>query len=154
MFCYFPPYWFKQPPTESQIIAQNEALISGTDKPLNSSQSSHVSDSGASNNSLKEFLKKQSLLYGLDYQKLYYTVEHESGFDPYNIGPRGVSVGIAMYRLDTWLENCSDKDDRTNPYKSLNCMAQMWSLGLAYRWDAYCLHYWDNDCVVKRGLHP
>lgn len=91
--------------------------------------------------------------YGLDYDKFSCTVEDESQFDPYNKGPGGLSVGLAMYILPTWLGSCSKTDDRTNPYKSLECMGKMWKAGQEGQWDSYC-NMWAHPVCKKRGLYP
>lgn len=104
---------------------------------------------------LKAFLKELSVTYGLDHAKIYYTVDNESSFNPYAVEPtKRLSIGISQYTIGTWLEFCSTKDDRTDPYKSLECMAKMWSMGLEYRWDAYCLRYYDIKCIELRGIYP
>ena len=91
--------------------------------------------------------------YGLDYDKFSCTIEDESQFDPYNKGPGGQSVGLAMYILPTWLGQCSKTDDRTNPYKSLDCMGKMWKAGQQGQWDSYC-NMWEHPVCKKRGLYP
>lgn len=103
---------------------------------------------------IKQAISYIAIKYGLDYEKFVYTVEHESSFDPHAISPGGSSVGPSQYTLPTWLQYCSDKDDRTDIAKSLNCMGYMWSIGLQYHWDAYCFHYYDEKCIKLRGLYP
>lgn len=103
---------------------------------------------------IKALLKDTSVKYGLDYDKLWNTIDGESTFDPYRVGPGGLSVGVAQYILSTWLGNCSDKDDRTNPVKALECMGRMWSQGREYEWDAYCERYYDLKCIKLRGIYP
>lgn len=102
---------------------------------------------------LKDFLAQEVARYGLDYDKFYYTIEHESSFDP---DPTGnvLCRGISQYILSTWLSNCSKTDERLNPYKSISCMAKMWSEGNAYQWDAYCFKFYDEKCIKLRGLYP
>lgn len=101
---------------------------------------------------LKLYLRGVADKYGLDYDKLQYTVQNESGFNVE--ADNGTSVGIAQYTLDTWLGHCSLVDDRTDPYKSMDCMGKMFSMGMEYRWDAYCFHYYDSKCITLRGLYP
>ena len=105
--------------------------------------------------SRKEILEALSAVvkkYGLDYQKFYNTVKDESTFDPYAISPNGLSVGISQYIIETWLKNCSNKDDRTNPFKALDCQGRMWNQGKMGQWDAFCNLYPDLICT-KRGLY-
>lgn len=108
----------------------------------------------ASESELKWFLKQVSIKYVQDYEKMEYTIQGESSFNPRAVGPGGVSIGIAQFTLPTWLGNCTKTDERTDPFKSLDCMGELWEKGEMYRWDVYCLHYYDEKCVKLRGLSP
>ena len=92
--------------------------------------------------------------YGLNHDKFYCTIMRESTFNPLAVSPNGLCVGIAQYRIETWLGNCSKEDDRTDPYKALDCVGKMWAQGREYEWDAYCEQYYDEKCITLRGIYP
>lgn len=100
------------------------------------------------------YLKFESDKYGLNdrLSELEYTITNESNWDVDVVNKK--SKGISQFLLSTWLGSCSNKDDREDAYKSIECMTMMWSKGLDYQWDAYCLHYWDEDCINKRNIYP
>jgi hypothetical protein len=103
---------------------------------------------------LKQALKSLSAEYNLDYDKLEYTVQHESSFDVNAKSPNGLCVGLSQFEINTWLENCSKIDDRRDGLKAIKCMVKLWARGEQWRWDAFCLHWYDEACVSKRGLYP
>lgn len=109
----------------------------------------------ASGNELKAFLSKVAVTYGLDYIKLEKTIMGESGFQ---VAPKdnGISIGVAQFTAPTWFDYCRGfgKYEDRNPIAQLNCMGYMWSIGLEYRWDAYCNLYYDTKCIEIRGLYP
>jgi len=107
----------------------------------------------ASESGLKQYLYSVSVKYGLDYNQLEKTIQGESTFNPTAIGPGGFSVGICQFTLDTWLGNCSEADERTDPYKSMDCMGKLFSKGQQYRWDIWSQIYGkDNSVCIKRGF--
>lgn len=90
---------------------------------------------------IKLAINRTAETYGLNEEELYRTIERESNFNPNAIGDDGLSVGIAQYTLPTWLENCSDTDERLNPIKSIDCMGIMFSKQMKHRWTAWRLLY-------------
>lgn len=86
---------------------------------------------------LKGFLKEVSLKYGVDYNQLEQTIQGESGFIPTRVGDDGRSIGIAQYTLPTWYDFCGNTDERLDPYKSMDCMARMFSMGKQRRWTVW-----------------
>lgn len=144
---------------ESQVVAKNESdqtQKKDSDragakqvpaKPQNRpSQYKKISES-----ELKEHLSNVAVKYGLDFVQLDRTIQGESTYDQNK--DNGLSVGIAQYILTTWLANCSKKDERKDPIKSLDCMGKMWAAGNAYQWDSYCNLYKDTKCEKLRGLY-
>ena len=90
--------------------------------------------------------------YGLDYEQFYETIKCESGFNPDPIG-NILSRGIAQFTLPTWLGYCSERDERLNALKSLECASKMWQQGLQYKWDCWCMRYGkENLNCIKRGF--
>lgn len=91
----------------------------------------------ASQSDLKRFLKEVSLKYDVDYIQLEQTIQGESSFNPKAIGDDGRSLGISQYTLPTWKDFCGGIDERLDPYKSMDCMAKMFSLGKQSRWTVW-----------------
>ena len=160
-----PPYWIRPylnieessiiAPHESEKTQQESVNVPKTKKEPATPQKPLSQPITASASELIAFSKTISAKYGIDHEKFQATIQNESSFNPYAVEPtRRLSIGISQYTLDTWLEFCSNVDDRTDPYKSLSCMGRMWSQGLEYRWDAYCTHYYDLKCINLRGIYP
>lgn len=93
--------------------------------------------------------------YGLDPKELSIIDSVIMGESSYNPNANnGISVGLAQFTLDTWLGNCGFIDERKDYEKSLDCMVKLWAKGEKWRWDIYCLNYYDEKCIIKRGLYP
>ena len=89
---------------------------------------------------LKQVLAEVAEKYGQEYNEMEVTVENESGFNPHAIGDDGDSLGIAQITTKTWFGYCatSNKDERNNPYKALDCMGKLWKMGYPHWWTEYC----------------
>lgn len=98
---------------------------------------------------IKLAISETAIKYGLDYEEFYQTLLKESSLDPN--ADNGVSVGIAQFTLETWLENCSDKDDRTDWKKSIECAGKLWQKGEYWRWDIWCMYFGENNerCIMR-----
>lgn len=131
---------------------QNNSEISRTDKTTDTKDTRLYQDITAPQNDLKGFALEVAIEYGLDWEKFNYTIQNESSYNP--LSDNGISVGVAQFTLPTWFDYCGKIDDRTNPIKSIKCMGKMWSLGLQFKWDAYCFHYYDEKCIKLRNLYP
>lgn len=140
---------------ESEITPQNSVDVPKTKKespptkkPLKQLNLTPVND-------LIEYSKTIVAKYGLDEEKFLATIQNESIFNPYAVEPtKGLSIEIMQYVIDTWLAKCNNRDDRTDPYKAIDCAGRMWSDGHEYEWDAYCTHYYDLKCIKLRGIYP
>ena len=86
-----------------------------------------------------------------DIFELQETVFGESGYDPN--ADNGISAGLSQFTLSTWIENCSNKDDRKDPKKSIKCMVRLWEKGEQHRWDVWCMRFGrDNYRCQMRGF--
>lgn len=130
----------------------NNSNLSATPKEIGKGNTFYQ-DSPFLREGLRGFAQRVAIQYGLDYDKFNYTIQNESGYNP---DPPGnfLSRGVSQFTLPTWIQYCGKKDERLNPYKSIDCMGRMWKYGLQWRWDAYCFHYYDYNCVLKRNLRP
>lgn len=162
---FYPPSWMRpylnieesniSATTESDKTLQKGDSVPKTTKEPAEPQTRPSQPHSPSANELIEYSKTIVAKYGLNGEKFHNTIMGESTFNSHAIEPTlGISVGISQFTLDTWLAFCSKIDERTNPYKALDCMGLMWSQGLEYHWDAYCARYYDEKCITLRGLYP
>lgn len=87
-----------------------------------------------SENEIKRYLREQSALYGLDYDKMSAVISCESGWridPPHN----NISWGIAQFTPETWKD--FGGGDIMDPYAQIRVMSIMWSKHLEGRWDCY-----------------
>lgn len=87
----------------------------------------------ASSNDLKEYLKQQSSLYGVDYAVLTKVVNCESSWN--SSARTSVSYGIAQFTKPTFKEYC--KGEYTNAKDQLTCMASVFKKKMMSRWDCW-----------------
>ena len=89
--------------------------------------------------------------YGLDWNKFNSVIQQESGYNPL-AGFENGSYGIAQIMPTSWPMCGWETDKRSDPYSSLDCMAEQWYKGNEYLWDVYCNIYYDEKCINLRGL--
>jgi hypothetical protein len=87
--------------------------------------------------------------YGLNRTEFYETLFGESSLN--TNADNGISAGLAQFTKETWLENCSDIDDRKDLKKSLECAAKLWKSGEQWRWDVWCQKFGRNNkrCIIR-----
>lgn len=162
LLSFFPPYWIRPAMNieESKYVAivesdktpQKSVGVPKTEKESDKPKKLVPAPISASANDLIEYSKTISAKYGLDYERFYVTINGESNFsnDPNH---NNQSRGTAQYILSTWLAVCSKVDDRTDGYKSIDCMGKMWARGRMGEWDVYC-NFWADPVCTERGLKP
>lgn len=140
--------------TSESITTQQESdYIHKADKLPTHSKTSLVAPYRASSNDINRLISEVAVKYGLNYDEFYGTIKGESGLNCN--ANNGLSVGCPQFILSTWLEFCSNVDDRTDARKSIDCMGKLWARGEQGRWDIFCKLYQpvqgDWRCRV-RGL--
>lgn len=137
-----------------QVNVQNVAIIENKKKDIKPTDDRLYQGIFESREDLTSYLATIFTEYGITdkLEKANYTITHESSWIWY--ADNGISKGIASFIPSTWKSYCSGDYNDMNPHEQLRCFSKMWSMGLEYHWDAYCLHYWDINCVEKRHLHP
>lgn len=82
-------------------------------------------------------LSYYSVVYGLDYDDLYNTVECESGFRHLGVyGDSGKAYGISQFWESTFNYYCPDLQ-YMDMQDQLHCMGRMFSLGEANQWTCF-----------------
>lgn len=139
-YIYFPPDWL---PQLAAIEAHAPTLQDITHKEGREAQceSIRLLNANPTKEVLKDYLSCEFDTYGIagKLPEAINTITNESGW---NIEiDNGISKGLTQYKLSTWLAECSNKDDREDPYISINCFAKMWNQGRWYEWQSWCNIY-------------
>ncbi len=148
-----PPYWLR--PYVAQHNFAKAPTISEYQVPITKEKPPQPRPvkKDFSEKALRRYLQDTFAEYGLT-EKLpeaKYTIFKESSWI-WNVD-NGVSKGLTQFTLSTWIDNCTLKDERDNPYKSIDCMAKLWARGEQGRWDAWCVAFPNDDWRCEsRGL--
>ena len=150
---FYPPDWFiavKNENEKAKQVEEVEELVKELEVKTRLYQKS------ISREALTGFLYTTSAKYGLNENKIKEienTISGESGWDV--SVDNGKSKGVSQFILETWLESCSDKDDREDAYKSIKCMVNLFSQGQEQRWDVWCDLYGKGQkrCERVNGIN-
>lgn len=153
---YTRTYEFKFPAKNKSSITLKKVEVAESKPPETKPTASLYQGIQISREALSSYLEASFTKYGMEDRipEAKKTIDGESSWVWY--ARNKLSAGIVAYTPSTWEAYCKQygKYEDLNPLMQLACFSKMWSMGLDYHWDAYCLHYWDEDCIKYRNLHP